>query len=78
MFWTLKLVIFAKILDDIPTETEDEVEDSGIGTEFGLPKGYDPNAYLKEVNIKWPKQRQIEEVRIGSTVGAQVLSTSFK
>ena len=23
-----------EILDDIPTETEDEVEDSGIGTEF--------------------------------------------
>ena len=23
-----------KILDDIPTEMEDEVEDSGIGTEF--------------------------------------------
>ena len=61
-----------KILDDIPTEMEDEVEDSGIGTKFRLPKGYDPNAYLKEVNIKWPKQRQIEEVRVGSTVGATI------
>ena len=61
-----------EILDDIPTETKDEVENSGIGTEFLLPKGYDPNAYLKEVNIKWSKQRRIEEVRVGSTVGATI------
>ena len=61
-----------EILDDIPTEMEDEVEDSRIGTEFSLPKGYDPNAYLKEVNMKWPKQRRIEEVRVGSTVGATI------